>query len=67
MQEFPDFLRVEEVGKILDISRAKAYSLAKQKKIPTFWVGRSVRIPKKEFLEWIKNNTEIEQENAMIK
>lgn len=57
MENRPTFLRVEDVSKILDISRAKAYSLAKQKKIPTLWVERSVRIPKQEFLEWIKLNT----------
>ena len=44
---------VQEIGEILQISKSKAYELCKQNLFRTINVGRSVRISKESFDNWL--------------
>lgn len=56
-------LRIPEVAKILDISRAKAYDLAHKGVFPAIQLGnRDWRVPKKAFEEWLNNIGKAEKE-----
>jgi len=44
---------VNEISSLLQISRSKAYELCKQNLFRIIKVGRSVRISKKSFDEWL--------------
>jgi len=50
-----ELLTVEEMGKLLKISRSKAYSLIKQAGFPIVKIGKCVRIHKKDLLKWLQN------------
>lgn len=45
--------RVEEIAKMLDIGRASAYRLVKKGLFRTVKVGKSLRISKQSFDEWL--------------
>ncbi len=55
--DLPMTLRVDDVAKILGISRAGAYNLVKSKDFPSIEVGRRLIIPTKQFLEWLENSS----------
>ncbi|QIZ07628.1 helix-turn-helix domain-containing protein [Priestia megaterium] len=50
--DFPLTLRVEDLQKILRLSRASAYELTKQKGFPSIRVGRRILIPRDAFFKW---------------
>lgn len=50
-------LTVPEVAKLLRISRAKAFDMARRNEIPTVRMGRSVRVPAESLDEWVKART----------
>lgn len=50
-----DILTVEEMAKLLKISRSKAYSLTKEKDFPIIKIGKSIRILKNELYMWLNN------------
>ena len=52
-----ELLRVSEAAPLLSVSRSKAYELAETGQIPVVRIGRSVRIPRRDLLEWIKRQT----------
>ena len=45
-EELPIFLTVEELGKVLQIGRTKAYELVRSDKIQCIRAGNQYRIPK---------------------
>lgn len=50
-------LTVEDVQKMLHVSRNTAYSIVHQKGFPMIRVSpHRIRIPHAEFLEWLKTN-----------
>lgn len=49
-------LTVEEIEKILRISRNKSYELANGGEFPIRKIGRAIRVPKKSFYEWLNAN-----------
>ena len=51
--ELPLTLTVEEVAKILGISRAGAYNLVHREDFPTVKVGRRLIIPRDQFRSWV--------------
>jgi excisionase family DNA binding protein len=55
-------LRVEEGAKLLDISRARLYTLLSEGQIKSIKIGRSRRIPLSEIQRWIAS--EMEQQTA---
>lgn len=55
--------RVEEVAKILEISRSSAYELIKQGLFNTVRIGLAIRISKKSFDEWLDNQNSKKGDN----
>lgn len=55
--DLPLMLSVPQLGNVLGISRAGAYTLVKQKGFPSLSVGGRIIIPKDKFIAWIEDNT----------
>lgn len=53
----PELLRVPEAARLLNISRAKAYSLIAGGVIPVVKVGASIRVPRRRLIAWLEENT----------
>jgi len=49
----PLVLRPEEVAEILRISKSQVYTLCREGEIPAFYIGRNLRIPSRDFSEWL--------------
>ena len=50
------FLQVNDIQKMMGVSRASAYALVKQKGFPRITVGKRIIIPFDLFNEWIVKN-----------
>ena len=50
-------LTAEEVASILNISRSKAYSMMREKEIPTITIGKNVRVAYDDLEAYITTNT----------
>lgn len=46
-------LTIPEMGKLLKISRSKAYSLTKEKDFPIIKIGKSLRVIKQDLMNWL--------------
>lgn len=53
----PLLLHVSEAAELLGLSRSKTYELVAAGVIPSVKIGKSVRIPRQELLDWIRANT----------
>lgn len=53
--EFPLVLRVEDVAKIMDISRVSAYNLVHSQGFPCKFIGRRMVIPRDAFFNWLNS------------
>ncbi|MBV7509490.1 helix-turn-helix domain-containing protein [Bacillus sp. sid0103] len=51
-ENYPLTLRVEDLQKILRLSKASTYELIKQKGFPSLRVGRRILIPRDAFFKW---------------
>lgn len=51
------FLTIKDLQLILKIGKDKAYKLANTKGFPSIKIGNTIRIPKKQFDEWVKMYT----------
>lgn len=47
-------LRIEEVGKILGVSRASAYALTRKQGFPVVRVGRRLVVPETQLQSWLE-------------
>ena len=56
MQE--KLLTADDVAQVLSISRSKAYSMMREKKIPTITFGRNVRVTCEDLDTFITSNRE---------
>ncbi|EHN16520.1 MULTISPECIES: helix-turn-helix domain-containing protein [Clostridium] len=57
-EQLPMLLTVNQMRKVLNIGKNSAYELIYQKNFPILKLGeRKIRIPKKDLLIWIENNT----------
>ena len=50
----PLMLRVEDIQRVLGISRMMAYGMIHQAGCPKVLCGRSIRIPRDSFLRWLE-------------
>lgn len=48
----PDYLKVEDIARYLRIGRSSAYELCNQPGFPVLRIGKTIRVPKHEFLRW---------------
>lgn len=57
--DLPDMLRAEDVGKALRVSRSSAYMLMHSIDFPAFRPlgGKSLRVSKMAFLDWLASRT----------
>lgn len=63
LSDFGDVLTVEDLSKILQIGRNKAYSLLKDGKIQSFRIGKIHKIPKNSLVLFLENScTNIENQ-----
>lgn len=53
MNDTIEFLTLPEVARLLKISRSKAYSLIHEKDFPILKIGKCIRVPKKDLLNWL--------------
>ena len=56
---------VDEMSKLLGISRPKAYELANQKDFPTIRIGKRILIPAERFHQWLNEAPEDESPFAL--
>lgn len=52
--EWPYILTCPQVAKILKISKAKAYRMAKNGELPAKKFGKVVRVPREAFKRWLE-------------
>ena len=63
LSDYGDILTVEDIMKILQIGRNKAYSLLKDGKIKSIRIGTMHRIPKNSLVSFLENScTNIENQ-----
>jgi excisionase family DNA binding protein len=56
----PDMLTPEDIQEYLRIGRTKTYELLKAKPFPVLEIGRSLRIPKEAFINWVKESKAVQ-------
>ncbi|GAB6274764.1 MAG: hypothetical protein STSR0004_16290 [Peptococcaceae bacterium] len=56
LNDLPLVLTVQEAANVLRLKRSTAYELVRQRVIPSFKVGRHIRIARNELEKLIKNN-----------
>ena len=49
----PELLTIESVARLIGVSRSRAYQMAATGSLPAVYLGRSVRVPKAAFAEWL--------------
>ena len=54
IQEYPDVLKVDDVGEILQIGRNSTYKLINAKIIPSIKIGNSIRIYKSNLVNFLE-------------
>lgn len=54
INDYPIFLTVNEVAEILQIGVRTAYKVMDQDDFPLFRIGKSKRVRRDDFLDWIK-------------
>lgn len=55
LESYPDILTMKELQEALSIGKTTAYDLIRKNVIPSFKLGRSIRIPKKELEKVLQN------------
>ena len=61
LDELPDFCSLEELSRVLQISRSTAYRMAAQGSIPSLRGGRRVIVPKEHLVRWIDSSVSCEK------
>ena len=61
LDELPDFCSLEELSRVLQVSRSTAYRMAAQGSIPSLRVGRRVIVPKEHLVRWIDSSVSCEK------
>ena len=56
-EELPLTLCAEDVTAVLGISRTNAYALLHREDFPTLHIGKRLLVPRDEFIQWIRENT----------
>jgi excisionase family DNA binding protein len=62
--DYPLILTVNDVARILSISKAKSYEIVHSKGFPLKHIGRSLRIPRDAFFKWIDSLENPDERNA---
>lgn len=62
-EALPLLLTIEELQKIMSISRPSAYNLAHQRGFPSIRIGKSLRVPKFALIDWVNRQAANKLEN----
>lgn len=54
-REYPDILTVPQVAQALGICTKAAYTLVKQKRLGAIRIGRTIKVPKEQLVEFVKS------------
>ena len=57
--EYPDVMTPKQVQVALNIGRTWTYRLLKSGKIPSFRVGKSYRIAKRQLIKYVKSQSKV--------
>lgn len=57
-REYPDILDVEQMSKLLSVSKKTAYRLLKQGAVDSLKVGREYKIPKVNIIKYLRITAE---------
>ena len=49
------FYKPEEISSVLRLSLSQVYTLCREGTIPSFYIGRNLRIPYDEFHQWLED------------
>lgn len=57
--EIDDYLlyKPEQIAQILQLSLSQVYTLCREGLIPSFYIGRNIRISGEELIHWIKSQS----------
>lgn len=58
-QANPNLYTVKEVSDILRVGLGKTYELTRTKGFPVIRIGKSIRIPKSRFHEWLDKQSQV--------
>ena len=53
-----DYITMQEMRRYLGISQGKAYQLIHGNHFPVCRIGKLLRIPRKEFMQWLQQQTQ---------
>ena len=62
LDELPEFCSLEEFSEVFRVSRATAYRMAAQGKIPSMRIGRRVIVSKKHLMSWLDQSISCEND-----
>jgi excisionase family DNA binding protein len=62
LDELPEFCSLEEFSEVFRVSRATAYRMAAQGKIPSLRIGRRVIVSKKHLMSWLGQSISCEND-----
>lgn len=62
LDELPEFCSLAEFSGVFRVSRATAYRMAAQGKIPSMRIGRRVIISKKHLMSWLDQSISCEND-----
>lgn len=54
-REYPDILTIPQVAQALGICIKAAYGLVKQKRLGAIRIGRTIKVPKEQLVEFVKS------------
>ena len=58
LEELPLMMNIADVATVLGISRAGAYKLAHDSRLPAFQIGKRIVVSREKFLEWLDRQCE---------
>ena len=56
IKDLPMLINADDIAKVFRVSKGRAYQMMKQ--LPTVKIGRSVRVRKEDFVDWIVSNVD---------
>lgn len=54
-REYPDILTIPQVAQALGICTKAAYALVKKQKLGAIRIGRTIKVPKEQLVEFVKS------------
>ena len=56
LNAYPNMLSIAHVSEILNISKDKAYSMAREGDFASLRLGRLIKVPKSDFIDYLTHN-----------